>query len=62
MELIVVLTRQHLIEIDQRAKALPLMQTYATTYTAPLIHQISPTIVSMLAKVHISTISRYYFN
>ena len=31
MELIVVLTRQHLIGIDQRAKALPLMQTYATT-------------------------------
>ena len=30
MELIVVLTRQHLIDSDQRAKALPLMQTYAT--------------------------------
>ena len=30
MELIVVLTRQHLIDIDQRAKALPLVQTYAT--------------------------------
>ena len=27
MELIVVLTRQHLIDIDQRVKALPLMQT-----------------------------------
>ena len=55
MELIVVLTRQHLIDIDQHANL-------CNNYTAPLIHQISPTIVSMLAKVHISTISRYYFN
>ena len=49
MELIVVLTRQQLIDIGRREKALGLllMQPMQHLRTTPLIHQISPTIVAM---------------
>ena len=66
MALTVGITRQHLIDIGHRANALPLMQPTQQHIihgaAAPIIHQISPMIISMLAKVHISAISRYYLN